>query len=306
MQAEQLNSFWHCAQTNNPVLSYEQFREIPVDSRQAMLAAGLLKEGQPSRSVECDGCEDGHVEEVRQVEYPDGKRRFFISCPECSCVEVKPERLRQWVFDYGKIIDLLYKNLNCRGKSQAIIARTFWHVGAAALAGQSRPVWLARTITPMTKELMPTGKLPILFKIFPGQYQVDNFDSDRMFELCELIFIKDGELKLDVDTIKNQMGYVIETQTPVPQPPRKDANRAAVIKAAKKELHQHILSMKSFLASGNPKLPHLTQKQLAKQINASETMVSNILAKEPDELLRILWQTANDPDKIRKYSRKQG
>ena len=301
-----LELFWLCAHAENPVLPYDQFRMIPEDVRSSLLDAGLLKEGQPSRAVECNGCDEGHVEEVQQIDYADGKRRFFILCPECRSVEINPKRLKQWVPDYSKVAELLHQNLKCRGTIQTAIPQMLWNIGRAPLAGQSRPIWLARAINDEVKQNLPTGKQPILFIIFPQQDRAECFDSDRTFQVSQLVFMEDGQLQFDIDAVKAQLGYVAETNTPAPKASRKDAKRAAAIKAAKKELHQHILSMKSLLANTDQKLPHLTQKQLAERLKASETMVSNILTKEPDELLGILWQTANSPDMIRKYSRKIG
>jgi len=306
VQNNPLELFWLLAHADSPVLTYDQFRLIPENVREALLATELLKETQPSRTVECDGCEDGHVEEVQQMDYPDGKRRFFISCPECTCVEVDPKRLRRWVPDYSKVADFLHQILNCNGSVQAIIPQSLWNIGRAALAGQSRPIWLARAITDEVKQNLPTGKQPILFIVFPQQNEVDCFEPDRTFQISQLIFVEENKLTFDIDTVKLQLGCVVESLPLQPKASRKDAKRAAAIKAAKKELHQHILSMKSLLANTDQKLPRLTQKQLAERLKASETMVSNILTKEPDELLGILWQTANNPDMIRKYSRKIG
>ena len=306
MPSDPLELFWLCAQAEKPVLTYDQFRAIPNDVRTTLLDAGLLREGQPSRTVECDGCDEGHVEEVQQIDCADGRRRFFISCPECTSVEINPKRLKQWVPDYGKVAELLHHNLNCTGTIQVVVPQTLWNIGRAPLAGQSRPIWLARAINDEVKQNLPTGKQPILFIIFPQQGRADCFDSDRTFQISQLVSVENGRLHFDIEAVKAQLGYMAENNAPDPKVSRKDAKRAAAIKAAKKELHQHILSMKSLLANTDQKLPHLTQKQLAERLKASETMVSNILTKEPDELLGILWQTANNPDMIRKYSRKIG
>jgi hypothetical protein len=306
VQADSLEILWLLAHGKKSILSHEELMEISPDNRDTLLRLQLLEERCPSYIIECDNCYQGYADEVRWINYPDGQRRLYLACPKCGAVLINPSSLRRWGVNYNKIIEVIYKGLKCRGKPKPVMDGTFWHIGAASLAGQARPVWLARKITAVTKEMMPKGKLPIVFKMFPGQYQVDNFDSDKIFELSELFSIKNGKIKLDVDTIKRQLGYVVKAQTPAPRAVRKDAKRAAVIKAAKKELHKHILSMKSLLANSDTKLPRLRQKQLAKSLNASEAMISNILNKEPDELLKILWETANNPDKIREYSRKQG
>ncbi len=301
MRAEQLDFFWHCAQTNNPVLSYEQFRKIPVDSCQAMLAAGLLKEGQPSRSVECDGCDEGHVEEVRQIEYPDRKRRFFISCPQCSSVQVKPERLRQWVFDYGKIAELLHRNLKCKGIIHQASLQTLWNVGMAPLAGQSRPVWLARTLTDEVKGILPSGKQAILFVIFPHYSKIDCFDPDRTFQMSQLVHVEDNQFQFDIDAVRYRLGAFVQQSTPH-QKPKRRSKRAATIDALKNALRNEIRSRKNASSQNwDIKLPPPEQKYFAKIIGVQPTSVHRAL-KDNDKELEILWQIVNDPEKIIDYS----
>ena len=146
MLNDPLELFWLCAHTENPVLPYEQFRMIPEDVRSSLLDAGLLKEGQPSRTVECDGCDEGHVEEVMQMDYANGKRRFFISCPECTSVEVNPKRLKQWVPDYGKVAAFVSAGLDCFGGLTEIIPNRLWKLGQSPLGHKPISIWLARYI----------------------------------------------------------------------------------------------------------------------------------------------------------------
>jgi hypothetical protein len=296
-----LEWFWQSALTENPVLTYDQFKAIPEEERRLYLSTGLLKEGPISRTVECDGCQEGHVEEVIQMDYPDGKRRFFIPCPECFTVEVKPERLRQWFSDYRPIAKLLYQSLNCRGLVKEILADTLWNIGQAPLAGQSHPIWLARSLTKEIAPFLPQRKLPLLFVIAPIHSETE-FDPDRTFEMSSLVTLKDNSLYLNTEIIQQQLA----SQTPPTKSarPRIDARRAFTIQAAKRELHNHILSMKSLLANTNERLPRLTQKELARRLGESEATISRILNENTDEILAILWKTVNNESLIRWYHRK--
>ncbi|MBI9017337.1 MAG: hypothetical protein JEZ07_08775 [Phycisphaerae bacterium] len=300
-----LNVFWLCAYNDNSILTYDDFIAISKPVRDILLNTGLFRQGPSSSSVECDSCDAGHIEEVIQKDYPDGKRRFFIPCPHCISVQIAPERLQQWIPDYQKAAELLYQSLDCKGSSQTILPNLLWNIGRAALAGQSRPVWLARVINAEVRHYLPSGKQPLLFVIFPQQYRVDNFDPDRIFQMSELTSLSDGQLRFDVDAVESQLGYLIATGQSACKAPRKDAKRASVIKAAKHELHNHILSMKSLLANSDDILPRFSQRDLARRLGESEPMISRIL-KEPDELLGILWKTVNDEYMIRQYRRKSG
>jgi len=76
----------------------------------------------------------------------------------------------------------------------------------------------------------------------------------------------------------------------------------------KRELHERILSMKSAIRNaddtGTPfDLPHVTQKELATAINVSESSVSRAINESGDLELKIMLQTIENADMIRKYSR---
>jgi len=95
---------------------------------------------------------------------------------------------------------------------------------------------------------------------------------------------------------------------PVKKQLKRRAQRDATIGALKRELHERILSMKSALRNaeetGKPfDLPRLTQKELAAAINATESSVSRAIREGNDLELKILLQTANDAEMIRRYSR---
>jgi hypothetical protein len=301
VQADPLEILWLLAHTKSPVLSYDQFMEIAFDTRQAILAAGLLKEGRPSRCVECDGCEDGHVEEVEQIEYPDGKRRFFIPCPECTCVEVDPKRLRQWVPDYGKVAELLYQSLNCKGAIQTLMPQELWNIGRSPLAGQSRPVWVARTLTDFVKKNLPSGKQAILFVIFPNYNKIDCFDPDRVFQISRLVYIENGQLKFDIEAVSDQLESFVE-QLSIHKKPKRRQQRATTIDTLKKAIRKEIYSRKSLLLQNwNTELPPPRQKYFAEMLDISQASIYRAL-KDNDKELEILWNIVNDPEKIIDYS----
>lgn len=65
-----------------------------------LVASGVLRADQPTRSVACDACGDDHVEEVHYIESPPGTGlRAYIPCPQLGRVHVPLDRLRQWRVD---------------------------------------------------------------------------------------------------------------------------------------------------------------------------------------------------------------
>ncbi|MGD9126562.1 MAG: hypothetical protein PVH19_04210 [Planctomycetia bacterium] len=190
-----IKTFWLCAHTDRPYFPYEQFMEFPKSVRNALLEKGLLKEGPSSRTVECDGCEDGHVEEVIQVEGPDGKPGFFIPCPECFSVEVDPRQLRQWLPDYGQVAKFLAESLRCFGGITETVPDRLWSLGKTTLSRKPQPVWLARRIF---KDLVP--QLPDLSKgalLVMGVPPTRDVDTTRLINVDQITRIQDDHVMLD-------------------------------------------------------------------------------------------------------------
>lgn len=305
---EALDTFWDLAHLDNPVLSNDDLARFPAPMRQALIGARLLKPSRTATSVGCDGCGEGQVGEVARFTYPDGQTRLFIVCPECGRVPVHPDRLRQWVPDYSALADLLTAALQAKGARQEIVPGRLWNLGRAALAGQSRPVWLVRRLDAALRDRLPSDKQSVVF-ILGIRLRADvGIEEDRVFEVRHLIAIEDGELVVDVNAVRGQLGEMLRTAPPKAEPRAKDSNRAEAIKAAKRELHAHLISMKSLNAKMNVKLPRLTQKQLAERIGQTPSTLCRILNEEPDELLQILWKIASKPtpEAIEKYSRTNG
>jgi hypothetical protein len=301
-----LERFWLYGRVNSPYVTYEEFMEYPEDVRNALVAARLLEEGPAAQDVLCEICED-YAGEVRQIDYADGRRRFLTYCPECGSDEIHPDRMRQWFPKFGKAAEWLHQSLDCQGAVQEIVSGLLWNVGRSAIAGQSRPIWMAKAMDDSVQQALPSGKLPILFLVAPPYRRTIDFEPDRIFEMEPLTTIENELLQFDTDAVRAQIESVTTVLEPSGAAPRKDSKRASAIRAAKKELHEHILSMKSLLANTYEDLPRLTQNQLGDLIGESKVMVSRILKEpDPDLHLQILWQTANDPDMIRQYKRMAG
>ncbi len=93
---------------------------------------------------------------------------------------------------------------------------------------------------------------------------------------------------------------------PVDTQLRKRGQRDSTIGALKRELHQHILSMKSAIRQADDsgrvfKLPPLRQKDLAKAIGASASAVTRAIKDGSDRELPILLKVVKCVDQIREY-----
>jgi hypothetical protein len=300
--SEALGIFWDLAHLDHPVLSNDDLGRFPAPLRQALIDARLVKPGRTANSVECDGCGEGHVGEVIRSAYPDGQTRLFIVCPECGRVPVTPERLRQWVPDYSAVGDLLTAALQVKGARQEIVPGRLWDLGRAALAGQSRPVWLVRRFDATLRERLPSDKLSVVFVLGVRLRAAVGIDEDRVFEVRNLIAVEDGKLVVDVDAVRGQLGEMVRS-APVAKPNKKRMSRAATIDAMKFRLRDQVLMRKStYSKNWDAVVPRFEQKDLAEQVDVHESTVSRILREETQEReLQILWQIVNDPEQIMRY-----
>jgi len=310
MLPDALDIIWRSADNPNPVFADEDLAGVPPQVVAQLTDLGVLRPASTATHVTCDACVEHHVEKVAPINYPDKTTRFFIRCPENGRVEVPRERLFQWTVDFAPILTSLATALSAKGSSTKIVPGRVWNLGRAALAGKSKPVWVARGLAwPDAGQLaqsIPKGRSPVLFHL--GQAADDDLLGilrESIIELRTVVHL-DGSVVVDRGAIEAQLADV--ESPPIKKSQKKHSSRDATVGALKRELHERILSMKSAICSaddtGTPfDLPRVTQKQLAAAIKVSESSVSRAIAKGKDRELQIMLQTVKDPDMIRKYSR---
>jgi hypothetical protein len=290
------------AQLANPVLTHDDIERMPDATRDELLDAGLLVPHRTAQSIMCDACAAGHAEEVETVMYPNGRTCLFIYCPENGRLEIEPDRLRQWRPRYGIVAELIADSLDATGGCREILPERLWDIGRAAVAGQSRPVWLARRLTAELIPRLPADKVSLLFILGNARPEGLEIAPERVFEVRRLVRCEDGELSLDADAVRTQLGEIVRTAPPKKRSGRR-TSRAAAIDSIKKHLREQILIRKSTLSKGwNAELEPLEQKYLAELAGVHESTVSRILREETQEReLQILWQIVNDPEQIMRY-----
>jgi hypothetical protein len=67
--------------------------------------------------------------------------------------------------------------------------------------------------------------------------------------------------------------------------------------------------MKSMLAEADAlgrevNLPHLSYEEIGRRIGKGRSAATRAIQDPSDPVLGILWQTARDPDAVRRYSRR--
>jgi hypothetical protein len=270
------------------------------------LRLGLLVECERSRYAHCTDCGEFSDEVFQEAD----DRRYYVDCPECGCTEIDPRDLQRWTTDYHPLIALLRRELHTRGEWKIVVPGKLWQLGRAALHGAvSRPIYLGRSFQgPQSRDVLaqlPTGRSPLLFAISRTPEEgLPGIEPERIFPLGELVYLDGEDLRLDVAAIEAQVRTFLVPEEGEASRPRIRSSRAEAIDKIKKELHEHILSMKSFLAHSEDRLPRLTQQELGERVGLERSVVSRALRDRSDPLLPILWQTVNDPDAIRQYHRR--
>ena len=296
-----LDFFCDLAQLKDPVLTYDGLMEMPPAAREAWIEAGLIRQWHNASGVVCDGCYEGHSEEVVRVTYSNGDTRLYIYCPESGQVEVDPERLQQWVPDYSRVAAALAEALCCTGTLQEVVPDRLWNLGRAAIARQSRPVWLARQITDDLRPRLPTDRVSILFVMGMMPRVPLELAPERVFDLRHLVTIEGGGLRFDTEAVTGQVTVAATAAEPAPPRAEKRASRVTAIDRLKKALHEEILSRKSLLSRRwDDNLPPVQQKHLAALIGTSPASVYRAL-KDDDRELQWLWKIVQNPRHIMDY-----
>lgn len=310
MLPDPLDIIWRSADNPNPVFNAEDMAGVPPQVVTRLTELGVLRPALTATHVICDACDEHHVECVMPIKYPDGQTRFFIRCPENGRVEVPRERLLQWAVDYAPFLTALAKALSAQGPVAEVVPRRVWNIGRASLAGKSKALWAARGLAwPDAVQIaasLPKGRSPIVF--FLGQAGDDDLLDVPRESIIEMrtIMSMDDDLVVDLQAVERQVSDVVAPL--VTKKTKKQTQRDATVGALKRELHDRILSLKSAVRSADDAdkpfdLPRLTQKELAETIEVSESSVSRAIAESDDPWLKILLQTVESIDMIRKYSR---
>jgi hypothetical protein len=309
MEGTNLDPFWALARTGEAELTREELRQWPPANVELLTRMGVLRPTRTATHALCTECPDGHVEEVIRLDHQD-KTGFFIGCPEHGRVEVSPERLAQVAPDWNALAAWLAGGLGAKGTPEAVVPGALWRLGRVALGGKSRDAWCVRAYQGLQEDFaakMPstTGSVVFTFGTLAGVL-LPQLPADHVIPLEEVVSQDSVALVLNLEEVEARVSGAVRDDMVSRKVRKKRAQRAAVVDALKRELNAHILSAQSHAKNlerqdREPELlPRPTQKALAKYIHASESAVSRAL-KEKEPYLKVLWETANDLDAVRKY-----
>jgi hypothetical protein len=125
-------------------LTADDLRELPDETRGQLLQLGILKAAPPARSVACDACEAGHVEEITRTRQRNGGTLYHIRCPDAGWVEVPKMRLEQWALDTAKLAGLLAGGVQNGALASVLVEDWAWHLSEQEIGGVVYNIVLAR------------------------------------------------------------------------------------------------------------------------------------------------------------------
>lgn len=143
-----LAGIWARADASEARFDADEVARWPEGREALLIEAGIIRRDDNARTVTCDACQDGHVEEVVRIEDPPGSPvRAYIPCPVLGRVAVPLERLEQWVVDFDGLAKAVARGLALAGKVEEVVPSRLWELGTLTTAGKRREVVLARGAT---------------------------------------------------------------------------------------------------------------------------------------------------------------
>lgn len=312
MSPDSMGLFWRCADCPEtvPMLSADDLAETPAAVVAAFHQAGLLRSSETARFVACRECADDHMSKVEHVSDPDGKSRFYGTCPKNGRFEVSRERLLQWRVAFDPVLAAVMTALDAAGLLETVVQGRVWKLGRATVAGRSRPLWAVRGMAwpdaAVVARELPKGRSPVVFVV--GRLPTDGLldvPPDSIIELSGVVSLRNGELAVATGAIDGQISSV--PAEPQAKKVKKRSSRAATIDTLKKLLREHILAAKDHAYASSNKdqgaklLPRPTQQQLADRLGVDVSSVNRAINDKSDRELPILWNVANDVYQIMKY-----
>lgn len=290
-------------------LNWRTLSDMNVDI-EAMTNLGMLREIGAGSHVECAGC-GGYIPVLpRGVE---GEVVLFADCPECGMYKLAALELKLWRLDFTPLLHAVRRDLSCSGAFEELIPDVLWSLGRAAVAGQSRGVFVSGGINSRRNAeiiaCLPEGKTPILLVIgdAPRQGKLGSFQPDRVFAVSELVHFEVNRIAVDVAAVAAQLDTVRDKSPEMPPPAGKNAKVGDLAIKLKNELRHFMCGIYSAMehaerSTGDYCFNGVRQTELAAAVGATPVAVNRALKKDME--LKALFDAANNPRTAYAYGKK--
>ena len=198
-----LDRLWPAFDTRDPLITTDETDRWPTGSLEWLVRLKLLVPAECASHVTCPACCDRHDEEVTARREPNGKIRYFISCPEALRVEIAPEMRRQWRPDFSRLARKLKEQLGIDGRVRDRVPDRLWRLGVVPWArSEVREVYLARGLAAVdghdvAKPIACEGRPIVFVGLVTPPPSLWPAISPAVVPLPVVLHTEGGELRLD-------------------------------------------------------------------------------------------------------------
>lgn len=271
---------------------------LPVES--------LLRTAVAATSAPCPSCDGEHTGRVVALDHS-----LQIVCRQCGPSPVSGDVLRRWDITFPALLEWIAPSLGLRGSVQELVPGHLWNWGTANWSGRSRNVVFARRAhraIHTIAEAMSRRAASVVFVADDTGVMRWSGDSSRLIPLTSVLSGKDTGLQFDRDFVATIFAADHAQDSGDRRPQKRRSSRAAGIESLVDEMQRHLLSARDYAKdsqkrSGAPKLLlRPSQADLAQRTHLSESAVSRCLKDDSAILLRLLWDTSDDIDRVMDWS----
>lgn len=297
-----------------------EFDSSVVDETAApYLALKFLEPAQPATFVRCP-CGDSHGATVERILTKDRRTVFLAFCEETGIpYPVELDKLRRWRVNMPAILSRIQQGFECSGKPVER-GSGLWFLGetGVSLAGCRRQVFFATRLSSEVLASLPEGTTQILVVGELDPPAVDKFPG-RIFRMCELMSVQDGECVLDMDVVQRRLEAIKPAKGKgalvIPKNALQKSREAMILDY----LDDRAMSLRdaywNAVSNGEPyELPRRpTYEQIAEHIKVAtngtqtpdQSTVMRTIQLATNPKLKLLWENIADVTFVRDYRRKK-
>ena len=297
-----------------------EFDSSVVDETAApYLALKFLEPAQPATFVRCP-CGDSHGATVERILTKDRRTVFLAFCEETGIpYPVELAQLRRWRVNMPAILSRIQQGFECSGRPVERGAG-LWFLGETglSLAGCRRQVFFAARLSSEVQMSLPEGTTQILIVGELNPPEIDKYPG-RIFRMCELMSVQDGECVLDMDVVQRRLEAIKPADGEKVQVIPKNAVQKSREALIRDFLVSRAMSLRdaywNAVSKGEEfKLPRRpTYEEIAEHIkvitNGTQTpnlsTVQRTIQASTNPELKMLWENIDDVTFVRDYRRKK-
>jgi len=184
------------------------------DEVELLESGGILCPAEYATTVVCPGCHEHCLEEVEFIGGSDEMPlRAYVVCErrdDIGRVPVPLARLRRWTVNLGNLSAFLAQELGAVGGVEEVLAGRLWWLGRVSFRAGGTDVFMARGVgsrrgaeeVGVTPRFQQCSRAVLLTL---GDTTGDLFPGKVAISLQRLLSIQNGELRLDLQAIKDEV-----------------------------------------------------------------------------------------------------